>query len=82
MTRRCARPPVAWVRLPWARAVHTVDGISYFRPEVALLFKARPDRPKDRADLAAARLDPAGRAWLADTLELLGHHEWARLARS
>jgi len=40
------------------------------------------DRPKDRADLAAVRLDPAGRAWLADTLELLGYHEWARLARS
>jgi hypothetical protein len=70
------------VRLPWTRAVHAVDGITYFRPEVALLFKARPNRPKDRADLAAARLDPAGREWLVSTLELLGHHEWARLARS
>jgi hypothetical protein len=72
----------ARVRLPWERATHTVDGIGYYRPEVALLFKARADRPKDRADLAAARLDPAGRAWLVDALELLGHHEWARLARS
>jgi hypothetical protein len=72
----------ARVRLPWERALHTVDGIAYFRPEVALLFKARPARPKDRADLAAARLDPAGRAWLADTLELLGHEEWARLVRN
>lgn len=69
------------VRLPWDRAAHTVDGISYLRPEVALLYKARPDRAKDRADLAAARLDPAGRAWLAGVLEELGYREWAGLAR-
>jgi hypothetical protein len=71
----------ARVRLPWDRAVHTVGGVEYLRPEVALLFKAKKDRPKDRADLLAARLDPAGREWLADTLELLGHDEWARLTR-
>jgi hypothetical protein len=69
------------VRVPWARAAHTVDGIRYIRPEIALLYKAGQDRPKDRADLAAARLDRTGRAWLADTLERLGHHEWARLAQ-
>ena len=69
------------VRLPWDRAVHTIGGVEYLRPEVALLFKAAKDRPKDRADLLAARLDPAGREWLADTLELLGHDEWARLTR-
>jgi hypothetical protein len=56
-----------WVRLPWQRAVRTVDGVSYRRPEVALLFKARLDRPKDRADLLAAGLEPQARAWLADT---------------
>src|SRR5262249_837008 len=38
------------VRLPWSRAVHVVDGIGYLRPEVALLFKPRGDRAKDRAD--------------------------------
>ena len=43
--------------------------------------EARPDRPKDRADLAAARLDPAGRVWLVATLERLGHDDWARRAR-
>jgi hypothetical protein len=59
----------------------TVDGIGYLRPEVALLYKARLDRKKDRADLAAARLDPPGRAWLAETLKGLGQHEWARLTR-
>lgn len=69
------------VRVPWARAAHTVDGIHYIRPEIALLYKASQDRPKDRADLAAARLDPDSRGWLADTLERLGHHEWAGLAR-
>jgi hypothetical protein len=71
----------ARVRLPWDRAVHTIGGVEYLRPEVALLFKAANDRPKDRADLLAARLDPAGRDWLAGTLDLLGHDEWARLTR-
>jgi hypothetical protein len=70
------------VRLPWQRAVHTVGGVEHLRPELALLFKAKHDRPKDRADLLAARLDPSGRDWLADTLDQLGHYEWARLTRS
>jgi hypothetical protein len=68
----------ASVRLPWAEALHTVAGAAYLRPEIALLHKARLDRPKDRADLAAARLDPAARAWLADMLDRLGHSDWAR----
>jgi hypothetical protein len=71
----------ARVRLPWARAVHHVDGIPYLRPEVALLHKAHHDRPKDQADLAAARLDPDGRAWLARTLDMLGHQAWAQRVR-
>ena len=40
------------------------------------------DWPKDRADLAAARLDPNARAWLAHTLAQLDHHTWAKAARS
>jgi hypothetical protein len=72
----------ARVCLPWERAVHTVNGIPFLRPEVALLHKAHLDRPKDRADLAAARLDPDARAWLAGTLEQLGHRAWAHLARA
>ncbi len=67
------------VRVPWQRAVHTVDGIRYLRPEIALLHKAHLDRPKDRADLAAAQLDAEARAWLGQTLEMLGHHSWAEL---
>jgi hypothetical protein len=70
------------VRLPWQRVLHTVDGVRYLRPEIALLYKSRLDRPKDRADLAAACMDPAARAWLTDTLDRLGRPKWAALARS
>jgi hypothetical protein len=69
------------VRLPWDLAVHSVAGIGYLRPEVALLFKAKLDRDKDRADLAAARLSDEGRAWLATTLDKLGYAEWVSLLR-
>jgi hypothetical protein len=68
----------ARVRVPWERALHTVDGISYLRPEIALLHKAHLDRQKDREDLAVAQLDDDARAWLAQTLEQLGHHSWAQ----
>lgn len=70
------------VRLRWERALHTVDGVTYLRPELALLHKAHLDRPKDRADLAAAVLGPQARAWLVATLDRLGHHAWARAARA
>ena len=71
----------ASIRLPWARALHTVDGVAYLRPELALLHKARHDRPKDRADLRTAVLDPQARSWLASTLDQLGYADWAQLAR-
>jgi hypothetical protein len=70
----------ASVRLPWAQAVHDVAGITYLRPEVALLHKAHLNRPKDRADLAAAVLSPDAREWLAATLGRLGHEAWATAA--
>src|SRR5215467_2216615 len=69
----------ARVRVPWQRAVVTVEGIPYLRPEIALLHKAHLDRPKDRADLAAAQLDHDARVWLTQTLDMLGHHSWAQL---
>jgi hypothetical protein len=71
----------ASIRLPWERALHSVDGVPHLRPELALLHKAHLDRPKDRADLQAAVLDPRARAWLADTLDHLGYAEWSELAR-
>src|SRR5690242_21223242 len=46
------------VRVPWDRALHQLGGVTYLRPELALLFKAGQDREKDREDLAAARLTP------------------------
>jgi hypothetical protein len=61
--------------------VQTIEGVRYLRPEIALLYKARLDRPKDRADLAAAALDADARAWLAGTLDRLGHRGWANLVR-
>ena len=70
------------IRVPWPRAVQIIEGVRYLRPEIALLYKARLDRPKDRADLAAAALDADARAWLAGTLDRLGHRAWANLARS
>ncbi len=70
------------VRIAWDQALQVIDGISYLRPELALLHKAHLDRPKDRADLAAVRLEPEVRAWLADTLDHVGRHSWAELARS
>src|SRR5262249_58303401 len=63
----------ARIRVPWERALHTINGIPYLRPEIALLHKAHLDRPKDRADLAAARLDPGARAWLAGALTQVGN---------
>ncbi|MGD0374307.1 MAG: hypothetical protein ABSB01_06970 [Streptosporangiaceae bacterium] len=70
------------VRVPWARAVHYVIGVPYLRPELAILRKAHPDRPKDRADLEATRLDPGARFWLAATLDQLGHSSWVQLLRA
>lgn len=67
------------IRVPWDRALHTVDGVPYLRPELALLHKAHLDRPKDRADLAAARLDPEAGAWLARVLDELGYRSWAEV---
>ena len=60
---------------------HTADGIPYQRPEVALLFKAKHTREKDRADFDAIAplLDDDGRAWLRNALELVHQgHKWLR----
>jgi hypothetical protein len=55
------------------------DGIRYLNPELALAYKAKSDRPKDRADLAAALplLGAARRTWLADMIHHLHpDHAW------
>ncbi|MEV5962110.1 hypothetical protein AB0L70_10120 [Kribbella sp. NPDC051952] len=55
------------------------DGIRYLNPEMALAYKARLDRPKDKQDLAAALplLSATRRTWLADMIERLHPgHPW------
>ena len=60
------------------------DGIRYVRPEIALLYKARLDREKDRRDLELTwpLLDDAARAWLLDAVGAVepGHAWLTRLA--
>jgi hypothetical protein len=51
----------------------------YITPEMALVYKARLDRPKDQADLAATLplLSSRQRAWLADLIaHLHPGHSW------
>lgn len=58
----------------WVRA-----GIRYLRPEVALAFKAKLQRPKDEADLDATLplLDVVARDWLSDFLQRIHpRHAW------
>jgi hypothetical protein len=68
------------IRLPYDEVIaRTNDGIPYGRPEVVLLYKARHEREKDRADFDAAlpRLDDRTRARLAEWLELVHPgHAW------
>ncbi|MGA0604218.1 nucleotidyltransferase domain-containing protein [Caulobacter sp. KR2-114] len=62
----------------WASG-RTATGIPYVAPQIVLLFKAKALRDKDQADftLAAPRLAPDARAWLAQALrELHPGHAW------
>lgn len=58
------------------------DGVSYLRPEVMLLFKAKLRRPKDEADLRSLvpRLDERARQWLREALAVAHPgHPWSTL---
>ena len=68
---RISRPlrEILWVR----------DGVTYLRPEVQLLHKARALRPKDQADfdVCAPLLDPVSRGWLRESLRVVHPgHPW------
>ena len=55
------------------------DGIRYLNPEMALAYKARLDRPKDRQDLTVTLplLPQAKRTWLAEMIDHLHPgHAW------
>lgn len=73
----------ARIRRPLDEILWTRDGVTYLRPEVQLLHKARAPRPKDDADLEAClpRLDEPSRSWLVDALSTAHpRHPWiARL---
>jgi hypothetical protein len=68
------------IRAPRAEMIgRTRDGISFLRPQAALLFKAKDTRPKDEADFAATLpvLDPTARTWLRAALERMHpEHAW------
>ncbi len=71
---------------PRAFTVRERDGVPFVAPAVALLFKAKAQRPKDEADFAAVapHLPAAERNWLADALRRThaGHPWIERLAAS
>jgi len=55
------------------------DGIRYLNPELAICYKAKANRPKDRQDLANTLplLSAARRTWLADMIHHLHpDHPW------
>jgi hypothetical protein len=64
---------------PLADITFVAAGVRYLNPEVALAFKAKGDRPKDRQDLEAALplLDVVQRGWLAGFLDRVHPgHPW------
>jgi hypothetical protein len=71
------------IRRPYAEIIHrTRDGIPYLAPELVLLFKAKRDSPKDRADFEGATplIGQAKRAALGEMLSRVHPgHSWLTL---
>ena len=68
------------IRRPWSDVLWSSDGVSYLRPEVQLLLKAKGLRPKDQRDFDATvqLLDTGSISWLRDALELAHPgHPWS-----
>lgn len=71
----------ARISLPLAEILWTSDGITYLRPEVQLLHKARALRPQDQDDfeVCAPLLDQGSRTWLREALRTAHPaHSWLR----
>lgn len=77
-----------WVAGGWAAEAGGAaprPGVSYLRPELVLLFKAKLRRPKDEEDLRSLvpRLDEGARRWLQDALALAHPgHAWSAVLGS
>lgn len=71
------------LRLPYTQIIRrTSQAVPYLAPEIALLFKAKAARPKDRADLDVAlnALAPVRRIWLRRQVgRLHPGHDWLDL---
>ena len=67
------------IALPVAEIVWRVDGITYLRPEIELLYKASSLRARDQHDFQACRplLSERATAWLRSALQTAHPgHEW------
>jgi hypothetical protein len=68
---------------PFATAIRrTAEGLPYLAPEIQLLYKARPVRPRDQADFdrIAPLLSCEAQAWLRQALALAEPgHRWLPL---
>lgn len=68
------------IRRPYADIIrHSPDGVPYLSPELVLLFKAKANRDKDRADFAGTLplLSNEERRWLDEALALAHpQHPW------
>ena len=76
----------ARISRPLAEILWVHDDITYLRPEVQLLHKARAVRPKDQVDfdVCAPLLDQESRTWLREALHAAhpGHPWLQALVRS
>jgi hypothetical protein len=77
------------LRLPLDEIGHTLDDVSYYRPCILFLYKARQRRPKDEADFEAdfaaalPQLAADDRDWLYEALErAYPGHPWPGCLRS
>lgn len=73
------------IAMPYSQLIRrTPDGIPFMSPEVVLLFKAKHDRDKDRADRdrVLPLLSPAQLRWLRTRLaQVHPGHEWLEVLK-
>lgn len=82
----------AWVykrdprlQVPWARAVHAIDGVPTGAPEIQLVWKALRPRPEDDVDKDAVlpHLSSEAREWWERSiLSIHPHSSWSIQVRS